>query len=101
VSLLTQMVIANGEFVTRYVPATGLVIAGTDVALSVEFVVGGRDEASGGAAGAIRSDEVTLPNPRACTRGPRRFSLRKRRNINPTSVFCAAATARTRSPSSR
>src|SRR6478752_3910543 len=33
VSLLTQMVIANGELVTCYVPATGLVTAGKDVAL--------------------------------------------------------------------
>ncbi|SAL85705.1 phosphoenolpyruvate--protein phosphotransferase [Caballeronia arvi] len=63
VSLLTQMVIANGELVTRYVPATGLVTAGQDVALSVEFVSGARDDASGAASGAIQSDEITLPNP--------------------------------------
>uniref|UniRef100_UPI002028B86D glucose PTS transporter subunit IIA n=1 Tax=Caballeronia sp. ATUFL_M1_KS5A TaxID=2921778 RepID=UPI002028B86D len=63
VSLLTQMVIANGELVTRYVPATGLVTAGKDVALTVEFVGGGPDDASGGTAVAIRSDEITLPNP--------------------------------------
>ncbi|SAK92286.1 phosphoenolpyruvate--protein phosphotransferase [Caballeronia catudaia] len=63
VSLLTQMVIANGELVTRYMPATGLVTAGQDVALSVEFVGDAREEASGAGTGAIQSDEITLPNP--------------------------------------
>jgi phosphocarrier protein FPr/phosphocarrier protein len=63
VSLLTEMVIANGEIVTRYLPATGLVTAGKDVALSVEFLGGAREETAGGAAGSILSDEVTLPNP--------------------------------------
>ncbi|MCE4546884.1 MULTISPECIES: phosphoenolpyruvate--protein phosphotransferase [unclassified Caballeronia] len=63
VSLLTQMVIANGELVTRYLPATGLVTAGQDVALSVEFVGGAPEEAGAAASGAIRSDDIALPNP--------------------------------------
>jgi phosphocarrier protein FPr/phosphocarrier protein len=62
-SLLTQMVIANGDLVTRYVPAKGLVTAGKDAALSVEMVGGAVEEATPGATGAILSDEVTLPNP--------------------------------------
>jgi phosphocarrier protein FPr/phosphocarrier protein len=62
-SLLTQMVIANGDLVTRYVPAKGLVTAGTDAALSVELVGGAVEEETTGATGAILSDEVTLPNP--------------------------------------
>ncbi|MDR5767559.1 MULTISPECIES: phosphoenolpyruvate--protein phosphotransferase [unclassified Caballeronia] len=78
VSLLTQMVIANGELVTRYVPATGLVTAGKDVALTVEFVGAAADDASGGPAGAIRSDEITLPNPQGL-------------HARPAAVFAAEA----------
>lgn len=63
VSLLTQMVIANGDLVTRYVPAKGLVTAGKDAALSVDLVGGAPEAEASGAAGAISSDEVTLPNP--------------------------------------
>ncbi|BAN27034.1 phosphoenolpyruvate-protein phosphotransferase (plasmid) [Caballeronia insecticola] len=78
VSLLTQMVIANGELVTRYVPATGLVTAGKDVALTVEFVDGAQDESSGGTAGAILSGEVALPNPQGL-------------HARPAAVFAAEA----------
>ncbi|SAK45771.1 phosphoenolpyruvate--protein phosphotransferase [Caballeronia hypogeia] len=77
-SLLTQMVIANGELVTRYLPATGVVSAGRDVALTVEFVGAARDEASGGAAGAVLSDEVELPNPQGL-------------HARPAAVFAAEA----------
>ncbi|MBB5507975.1 phosphoenolpyruvate--protein phosphotransferase [Paraburkholderia atlantica] len=62
-SLLTQMVIANGDLVTRYVPAKGLVVAGTDVALYVEMVGGTDDRETASATGAILSGEITLPNP--------------------------------------
>jgi phosphocarrier protein FPr/phosphocarrier protein len=62
-SLLTQMVIANGDLVTRYVPAKGLVVAGTDVALYVELVGGMEESDTAGASGAILSGEITLPNP--------------------------------------
>jgi phosphocarrier protein FPr/phosphocarrier protein len=62
-SLLTQMVIANGDRVTRYVAAKGLVTAGKDAALSVELVGDAVEEQPTGATGAILSDEITLPNP--------------------------------------
>jgi len=61
-SLLTQMVIANGDLVTRYVPAMGLVIGGKDAALSVELIGGAIQPRTSGAAGAICSDDVALPN---------------------------------------
>ncbi|WP_168788414.1 phosphoenolpyruvate--protein phosphotransferase [Paraburkholderia aromaticivorans] len=62
-SLLTQMVIANGDLVTRYMPAKGVVTAGKDAALFVELVGNGFAEETDSTAGAIVSDEVTLPNP--------------------------------------
>ena len=62
-SLLTQMVIANGELVARYVPAKGLVKAGTDTALYVDLVRSIADKETAGATGAILSGEITLPNP--------------------------------------
>ncbi|MBN3760579.1 phosphoenolpyruvate--protein phosphotransferase [Burkholderia sp. Ac-20365] len=61
-SLLTQMVIANGDLVTRYVPAKGLVTAGIDAALSVELAGGALKEVIVGTS-PVYSDEVTLPNP--------------------------------------
>ncbi|SPB13750.1 phosphoenolpyruvate--protein phosphotransferase [Caballeronia novacaledonica] len=79
VSLLTQMVVANGEErVTRYMPATGLVTAGKDVALTVEIVGGAHDDASGGTAASILSDEVALPNPQGL-------------HARPAAVFAAEA----------
>ena len=78
VSLLTQMVIANGDLVTRYVPATGLVTAGKDAALSVELVGGAPEEETGGTAGAIfvrRSHPAESRGPAcAARRGLRRRS---------------------------
>jgi phosphocarrier protein FPr/phosphocarrier protein len=62
-SLLTQMVIANGELVTRYVPAKGLVNAGTDTALYVDLAGSIADKETAGASGAILSGEIRLPNP--------------------------------------
>jgi phosphocarrier protein FPr/phosphocarrier protein len=62
-SLLTQMVIANGELVARYVPAKGLVTAGTDTALYVELAGSIADKETAGTAGAFLSGEITLPNP--------------------------------------
>ncbi|WP_250475395.1 phosphoenolpyruvate--protein phosphotransferase [Caballeronia sp. GAFFF1] len=78
VSLLTEMVIANGELVTRYEPATGLVTAGQDVALRVEFVAPTKDNASRDAGGEAVSDEVTLPNPQGL-------------HARPAAVFAAEA----------
>jgi phosphocarrier protein FPr/phosphocarrier protein len=62
-SLLTQMVIANGELVARYVPAKGIVNAGTDTVLYVELAGSVADKETAGAAGAILSGEIALPNP--------------------------------------
>ncbi|MGT2471812.1 phosphoenolpyruvate--protein phosphotransferase [Paraburkholderia terrae] len=62
-SLLTQMVVANGELVARHIPAKGLVNAGTDTALYVELVGSIANKETAGAAGAIVSGEITLPNP--------------------------------------
>jgi phosphocarrier protein FPr/phosphocarrier protein len=62
-SLLTQMVITNGELVTRYMPTKGLVTAGKDTALFVDLVGSAPEEETSGAAGAIFSGEVALPNP--------------------------------------
>ncbi|MEM5295038.1 phosphoenolpyruvate--protein phosphotransferase [Burkholderia sp. JPY481] len=62
-SLLTQMVIANGDLVTRYVPAKGLVVAGADVALYVELVGSIENKDTASATGATLSGEITLPNP--------------------------------------
>ncbi len=62
-SLLTQMVIANGDLVTRYVPTKGLVAAGKDAALLVELTGSTTEEGSDSTEGQIVSDEVTLPNP--------------------------------------
>lgn len=62
-SLLTQMVIANGDRVTRYVPAKGLVTAAGDVALTVELADDTAKDQTARTTGATVSDEVTLPNP--------------------------------------
>jgi multiphosphoryl transfer protein len=63
VSLLTQMVVANGDLVIRYVPAQGLVRAGADVALTVELMDGPSARTLNSEAGSAVSDEITLPNP--------------------------------------
>ncbi|HTH61213.1 MAG TPA: phosphoenolpyruvate--protein phosphotransferase [Paraburkholderia sp.] len=62
-SLLTEMVIANGERVSRHVAAKGLVKAGTDMALYVELVDGVADKKAVGGVGAVLSGEISLPNP--------------------------------------
>ncbi|OLL31762.1 phosphoenolpyruvate--protein phosphotransferase [Burkholderia sp. SRS-W-2-2016] len=62
-SLLTQMVIANGERVARYLPAQGIVSAGTDVALYLELVAGSAAGQAPDPSGTVLSGEITLPNP--------------------------------------
>ncbi|HTJ93697.1 MAG TPA: phosphoenolpyruvate--protein phosphotransferase [Pararobbsia sp.] len=62
VSLLTQMVITNGDRVMRYLPATGVVTAGKDTALCVDLVGGPLAQETERAAGAVVSDEIILPN---------------------------------------
>ena len=61
-SLLTQMVIANGELVARYVPAKGLVIAGTDTALYVDWPAASRTRRRP-ARPARSAPAKSLPNP--------------------------------------
>ncbi len=62
-SLLTQMVIANGDLVTRYIPAQGLVTAGKDAVLWLELVGSEAAADTGDAGGVVVSDAVRLPNP--------------------------------------
>ena len=60
-SLLTQVLIANGEKVRSMVPATGAVVAGQGVILTYQLAQGGGIAVD--AAGAtVTSDAVTLPN---------------------------------------
>jgi len=69
-SLLTQMLIANVDRVVRFVPATGVVVAGKTVALTLELVptpaagsgdIGATTPAT--APAALVGDTVSLPNP--------------------------------------
>ncbi len=62
-SLLTQMVIANGDRVSRYVSATGFVTAGKDAALSVALIRPTGVEETANDSDTIVSDEIRLPNP--------------------------------------
>ncbi|WP_306548439.1 phosphoenolpyruvate--protein phosphotransferase [Desulfobulbus sp.] len=70
-SLLTQMLIANGERVARYLPAVGMVRAGETAALTLEFAAPTEADhaaqaAQAGQAGqgeAIVGEIVPLPNP--------------------------------------
>ena len=61
-SLLTQVVITNGNGLTNWKRATGQVVAGKDLLFSVDFVSpekGGATEA----AETITSDAIVIPNP--------------------------------------
>jgi phosphocarrier protein FPr len=61
-SLLTQIVITNGERVSTYEPATGVVKAGDDVCL--ELALAATAETSDAEAGATAtSDAILVPNP--------------------------------------
>ncbi|MBD3883110.1 phosphoenolpyruvate--protein phosphotransferase [Phormidium tenue FACHB-886] len=71
-SLLTQIVITNGEVVGQFAPQTGDVIAGQDVALELRLAgaqpVGGQSvntvQANGGSvARAVTSEAIAIPNP--------------------------------------
>lgn len=63
-SLLTQIVIANGELVKQMVPASGLVEAGKDVALRLFLNAASTGEThAGGDAVTLQSQEISLPNP--------------------------------------
>jgi phosphocarrier protein FPr len=62
-SLLTQILITNGERVAEYRPATGTVTAGTDPAL--ELILAADTGEAGAAAGgeSVVSDAILIPNP--------------------------------------
>ncbi|WP_028453962.1 phosphoenolpyruvate--protein phosphotransferase [Chitinilyticum litopenaei] len=62
-SLLTQIVITNGELVAKYMPATGLVTAGKTVALTVQLAEGVENVSLASAGGEAWSDPVRIPNP--------------------------------------
>ena len=61
-SLLTQMLIANGERVARYLPAVGMVRAGESAALTLELVAPVA-AAQTGQGEAIVGEIASLPNP--------------------------------------
>lgn len=63
VSLLTQIVITNGEMVSKYQPATGMVEAGKTVALTLTLAEGVENVAAASAGGEAWSDPVRIPNP--------------------------------------
>jgi len=60
-SLLTQVLIANGEKVHSLSPATGPVVAGQGVILTYELAQGGTLAVAAGGA-VLTSEEITLPN---------------------------------------
>ncbi|WP_295413641.1 phosphoenolpyruvate--protein phosphotransferase [uncultured Thiodictyon sp.] len=61
-SLLTQIVVTNGERVAAYHPATGLVQAGVDTVLTLDLAEGVADEAAASGKRLI-SEAVLIPNP--------------------------------------
>ncbi len=61
-SLLTQIVVTNGERVAAYHPATGLVRAGIDTVLSLDLAEGGAAAAEATGKRVI-SEAVVIPNP--------------------------------------
>lgn len=63
-SLLTQMVITNGEKVSSYTPSKGLVVAGKDVALTLVLADGVvQTSTTADASGEAYSDPIRIPNP--------------------------------------
>ena len=63
-SLLTQMVITNGEKVSSYAPAKGLVVGGKDAALTLILADGVvQDSTTADASGEAYSDPIRIPNP--------------------------------------
>jgi phosphocarrier protein FPr len=61
-SLLTQIVITNGDRVSALRPATGRVVAGRDVVLTVELAGGAQATAMSAQGAAIESSPITVPN---------------------------------------
>jgi phosphocarrier protein FPr/phosphocarrier protein len=64
-SLLTQIVVANGESVSRLTPARGRVVAGQDTLMVLDLAEAASPqvEPGAGADSSVRSETVLLPNP--------------------------------------
>ncbi|OWY39133.1 phosphoenolpyruvate--protein phosphotransferase [Xenophilus sp. AP218F] len=61
-SLLTQIIVTNGESVLKMHPAQGMVAAGKDVVLSLELANGVAAQSAGGGEPVLSSD-IVIPNP--------------------------------------
>ncbi len=62
-SLLTQVVVANGELVSQITPATGLVTAGQSEAATIELAAAPEGDAPTAAGAQATSDALIVPNP--------------------------------------
>src|SRR5689334_13221573 len=62
-SLLTQVVVTNSDRVTRWVRATGSVIAGKDSLLQIDITQGESSTSVSDDAKTITSDAIVVPNP--------------------------------------
>lgn len=62
-SLLTQMVISNGDMVTGYHPATGHVEAGKTVVLELDLAEGAASAGAAGADDGIVGNDIVILNP--------------------------------------
>jgi len=62
-SLLTQIIIANGEKITRLQQAHGKVVAGKDVVLTLDLANAATAQGGSAAGSSVSSDTVKLPNP--------------------------------------
>jgi phosphocarrier protein FPr len=62
-SLLTMVIVANGEKVASYLPASGLAKAGETKVLELKLARDDGGAAEGGTGGALVSDEIVILNP--------------------------------------
>ncbi|MCV2371146.1 phosphoenolpyruvate--protein phosphotransferase [Roseateles oligotrophus] len=62
-SLLTQIVVANGESVSRLTVARGRVVAGRDTLMVLDLAAAARPQVEASLGSSVRSDMVLLPNP--------------------------------------
>lgn len=83
-SLLTQILIANGDKVLHMVPASGLVQAGKSIILSLDLADYAPQETEPNAEGsdAVISDPITLPNPAGLHARPAAILAAKAKNFN-------------------
>ncbi|BCL76831.1 phosphoenolpyruvate--protein phosphotransferase [Jeongeupia sp. HS-3] len=62
-SLLTQMVVTNGDRVGKFLPASGFVRAGQTVVLTLELVGATAAVAAAATSGEAQSEPIRVPNP--------------------------------------